>query len=218
MSDIFERIAAAGIVPVIAIDSPAHALPLADALLEGGISVAEITFRTSAAAEVIAIIAQNRPEMLTGAGTVLTTKQVDQSLEAGANFALAPGFDAEIVIHARQKGLQFAPAIMTPSDISVAMRHSCNVMKFFPAMPAGGPDMLKNISAPFKHLSPRFIPTGGVTAGNMPDWLALPEVIAVGGTWIARPEDMANGDWAGITSRARNAMAALHELRAARQR
>lgn len=213
MPDIFDRIALIGIVPVIAIEKAEYALPLADALLEGGIGVAEITFRTSAAAEVIATLAGSRPEMLTGAGTVLTKQQVDQSLDAGASFALAPGFDPEIVSYAAQKGLPFAPAVMTPSDISLAIRHGCNLMKFFPAMPAGGPDMLKNISAPFKHLAPRFIPTGGVTPANMGDWLAMPEIAAIGGTWIARPEDMAAGNWAEITRRARSAVATLREIR-----
>ena len=211
---IFDQLSRHGVVPVIALDDPAQALPLADALIAGGLPVAEITFRTDAARATIAAMARHRPEMLVGSGTVITEEQVDQSLEAGARFALSPGIDVAVLDHAAQKGLPFAPGIMTPSDLQVALRVGCRMVKFFPAMAAGGPNMLKNIAAPYKHTGIRFNPTGGVTMDNLGDWLALPEVSAVGGTWIATRADIAAGDWARITANARAAVARVAELRA----
>lgn len=213
MSKIFEKIAAIGVLPVIAIEDAAHAIPLADALLEGGLGAAEITFRTAAAGDVIAAMAQGRPELLTGAGTILTSDQLTGAVQAGASFGLAPGYDPAIVDGARQAGMEFAPGIMTPSDLTLAVAQGCRLMKFFPAVPAGGPNMVKNINAPFAHLGLKFIPTGGVSLDTIGDWLALPEIAAVGGTWIARTEDIRNGDWSGITARARAAVARVKEIR-----
>lgn len=213
MTDVFDRLAGIGVVPVIAIDSVEHAEPLADALLEGGLSVAEITFRTQAAADVIARLSASRPELLVGAGTVLTSAQVKLARDAGAVFGLAPGFDPSVVKAAADADLAFAPGIMTPSDISLACGHGCRLMKFFPATAAGGPSMLKNIAAPFAHLGLRFIPTGGVTLETMKDWLALPEVAAVGGTWIAKSADMREGRWSEIAAKARAAVTKAKELR-----
>lgn len=213
MSEVFQRIAAIGVVPVIAIESAEHALPLADALLEGGLDVVEITFRTKVAAEVIATLSEKRPQLLTGAGTILTAEQVAQAATAGASFGLAPGHDPAIVSEAASRGLPFAPGVMTPSEVSLAVARGCRLMKFFPAMAAGGPAMLKNVGAPFRHLGLRFIPTGGVSLQNLSDWLAMPEVAAVGGTWIARTEDMHDGNWSAITARARAAVARAQELR-----
>ncbi|WP_112310713.1 bifunctional 4-hydroxy-2-oxoglutarate aldolase/2-dehydro-3-deoxy-phosphogluconate aldolase [Pseudogemmobacter bohemicus] len=214
MSAVFEQVAGFGVVPVIAIEQPAHAVPLADALLEGGLGVAEITFRTEAAAEVIAILSDKRPELLTGAGTILSRDQALAAHKAGATFGLAPGFDPGIIGTAAEIGLPFAPGIMTPSDISLAAARGCRLMKFFPAVAAGGVSMLQNISAPFAHLGLKFIPTGGVSEATIADWLALPQIAAVGGTWIARPADMEAGDWKGITARARAARARVQEIRA----
>ncbi|MGD1887857.1 MAG: bifunctional 4-hydroxy-2-oxoglutarate aldolase/2-dehydro-3-deoxy-phosphogluconate aldolase [Cohaesibacteraceae bacterium] len=211
---IFDDLAARGVVPVIALDDAEAALPLADALLEGGLPVAEITFRTPAARETLATIAHKRPEILVGAGTVLTEEQVDMALEAGAKFALSPGLDRAVLDHAATKGLPFAPGIMTPSDLQVALRAGLPMVKFFPAMPAGGPKMLKAIAAPYSHTGIGFNPTGGVTMDNLADWLALPEVRAVGGTWIATKADIAAGNWAAITQNARAAVARVEELRA----
>ncbi len=211
---IFDQLSRHGIVPVIALDDAAQALALADALIAGGLPVAEITFRTDAARDTIAAMARHRPEMLVGSGTVITEAQVDQSLDAGARFALSPGIDAGILAHAAARGLPFAPGIMTPSDLQVALRAGCRMVKFFPAMPAGGPTMLKNIAAPYAHTGIRFNPTGGVTMDNLGDWLALPEVSAVGGTWIATRADIAAGNWARITANARAAVARVAELRA----
>ncbi|WAP69745.1 bifunctional 4-hydroxy-2-oxoglutarate aldolase/2-dehydro-3-deoxy-phosphogluconate aldolase [Jiella pelagia] len=213
MSDVFDVISTIGVVPVIAIDSVEHAVPLADALLAGGLGVAEITFRTEAAADVMARLRDQRPELLLGAGTVLSPDQVKRAMDAGAAFALAPGFDPAVVAAAEAAGLPFAPGIMTPSDISLATARGCRLMKFFPATPAGGPSMLKNINAPFAHLRAKYIPTGGVTLDTMSEWLSLPEIAAVGGTWIAKPEDMRAGDWQAIEAKARAAVARAKELR-----
>lgn len=210
---IFDTLSTHAVVPVIALDDVAAAIPLADALIAGGLPVAEITFRTAAARETIATIAASRPEFVIGAGTVLTEEQVDQARDAGARFALAPGLDAAVLAHARSRNLPFAPGIMTPTDLQAALRAGCRMVKFFPAMPAGGPTMLKNIAAPFVHTGIGFNPTGGVTLDNLADWLAIPEVRAVGGTWIATRADIAAGNWAKITANARAAVARVAEIR-----
>jgi len=212
---IFEKLAAFGVVPVIALDDAAAAIPLADALLEGGLPVAEITFRTAAARDTLAAIAEARPEIHVGAGTVLTEEQVDMAVDASAQFALAPGLDPVVLDHAASRSLPFAPGIMTPSDLQIALRAKVPMVKFFPAMPAGGPKMLKSIAAPYAHTGIGFNPTGGVTIDNLGDWLAIPEVRAVGGTWIASKGDIAAGNWPTITENARVAVARVQELRAA---
>lgn len=213
---IFEQLSHYGVVPVIALDDAGAALPLADALIAGGLPVAEITFRTAAARDTIAAMSAARPEMLVGAGTVLTVAQLDAAFEAGAQFALSPGLDAEVLSHSAKLGLPFAPGIMTPTDLQAALRAGCKMVKFFPAMPAGGPHMLKNIAAPYAHTGIGFNPTGGVTLANLGDWLALPDVRAVGGTWIATKADIAAGNWNTITENARVAAARVAELRAAK--
>lgn len=209
----FDTVAEIGVVPVIAIESEDHAIPLADALLEGGLPVAEITFRTAAAAAVLARLRDDRPSLMIGAGTILTADAVDKAVTCGATFGLAPGYDPEIVTTAADRGLPFAPGVMTPSDLSLAARSGARLVKFFPAMAAGGPAMLKNINAPFAHLGIRFIPTGGVTQANLADWLAVPAVAAVGGTWIAKPEHMREGRWAEITANAKAAIAGVRQAR-----
>lgn len=215
MSAAFEQAASLGVVPVIAIERAEDALGLADALLEGGLPLAEITFRTSAAAEVIAVMAEKRPELNVGAGTILTPESLDAAIQAGAKFGLAPGFDAGIVEAAAARGFGFAPGVMTPSDLTGAVRRGVKLAKFFPAGPAGGPTMLDAISAPFAHLGIRFIPTGGITEATMADWLKLKSVAAVGGTWIARKDDIAEGRWKVIAENARKAVARAAEIRAA---
>lgn len=209
----FDVAARIGVVPVIAIESVDHAVPLADALLEGGLPTAEITFRTEAAADVLARLRDTRPELLLGAGTILSPAAVRLAVDSGAAYGLAPGFDPAVVEAAEAAGLPFAPGIMTPSDISLAQGRGCRLMKFFPATAAGGPTMLANIAAPFAHLRPRFIPTGGVKLDTMHEWLALPQVAAVGGTWIATQAQMRDGDWSGIRDRAAAAVARARELR-----
>ena len=209
----FDRIAEIGVLPVIAIENPEHAVPLADALLAGGLPAAEITFRTAAAAEVIARMARERPALLVGAGTVLDRSSLDVAKQSGARFGLAPGFDAEVVDHAAAIGLPFVPGIMTPSEVAAAMRRGAKLLKFFPAGTIGGPDALKAIGAPFAHLGLRFIPTGGVSPANMAEWLKVPGVAAVGGTWIAKTEDIRAEAWDRIAANAREAVALAAKLR-----
>lgn len=210
---IFDTLSTYGVVPVIAIDDAAQAIALADALIAGGLPVAEITFRTAAARDAIAAIAKERPEVQIGAGTVLSNAQVDAARQAGARFCLSPGIDIEVLAHAAAIDMPFAPGIMTPTDLQAALKMGCQMVKFFPAMPAGGPNMLKNIAAPYAHTGIGFNPTGGVTMDNLADWLALSEVRAVGGTWIATRADIAAGNWDKITQNAAAAVARVQDIR-----
>ncbi|HEX4765466.1 MAG TPA: bifunctional 4-hydroxy-2-oxoglutarate aldolase/2-dehydro-3-deoxy-phosphogluconate aldolase [Lichenihabitans sp.] len=213
MTDYFAQATAYGVLPVIAIEDAGKAIALADALSDGGLPVAEITFRTAAAAEVMAVLHKERPDFLVGAGTVLDRAALEACLASGAKFGLAPGFDPEIVDAAQTLGLPFAPGVMTPSEFGAAVKRGIRLMKFFPAGTIGGPPALDGIAAPFAHLGLRFIPTGGVSEANMGDWLKLKSVAAVGGTWIARPDDIAAGKWAEITAKARAAVEAAKRVR-----
>lgn len=210
---IFNQIADFGVVPVIAIQDAKDALPLADALISGGLPIAEITFRSRAAPDAIRQIARHRPNILIGAGTVLNEAQIDEAQLAGAAFALSPGIDRSVLDHAHQAGLPFAPGIMTPSDLQIALRAGCKMVKFFPAMAAGGPKMLQNIAAPYLHTGITFNPTGGVTLENLGDWLSMGCVRAVGGTWIATADDISNGNWDRISENARLAVEKFAALR-----
>ncbi len=200
MSDICEVLSEVKVVPVIAIDSIEDAIPLADALLQGGIPAAEITFRTAAAADVINLLSKERPQLFVGAGTVLTPENAKRAYDCGAKFAVAPGCNPAVISAAQNIGLPFAPGVMTPSDIETATSMGLTFLKFFPAGAAGGVQMLKNISAPYKHLGVKFMPTGGVTIENVLEYLAVREIIAVGGTWLAKQDMIANGEWDKIKS------------------
>ena len=210
---VFDQVAAIGVVPVIALQDARHALPLADALADGGLGVIEVTFRTDAAVEAIRQIARHRPDMLVGAGTVLNETQADAAKAAGAMFALSPGIDRAVLDHALHIGLPFAPGIMTPSDLQIALRANCKLVKFFPAMAAGGLTMLKNIAGPYLHTGIGFNPTGGVTRENLADWLGYAPVRAVGGTWIATSADIAAQNWDVIRQNAAEAAALVRQLR-----
>ncbi|MEP7453943.1 bifunctional 4-hydroxy-2-oxoglutarate aldolase/2-dehydro-3-deoxy-phosphogluconate aldolase [Phyllobacterium sp. SB3] len=206
MENPIELIARLGVIPVIAIERASDAIALADALLEGGLPVAEITFRTEAAAEVLAAIRDARPELCIGAGTILDTQSLKRAVDSGARFALAPGFDPAIVDASNAQSLPFYPGIMTPTDLTIATARGVRLAKFFPAGIAGGPKALSGIAAPFAHLGIRFIPTGGVTEATIGEWLSIRQVVAVGGTWIAKTEDIRDGRFKDI---AKNAAAAI---------
>lgn len=210
--EIYSRMGSLRIVPVIAIEDPAAALPLADALLEGNLPIAEITFRTEAAAAVIETIARQRPEILVGAGTVLKAEHLRCAVDCGAQFGVAPGFNPLIVGEALKIGLPFSPGIMTPSDIEGALGLGIKVMKFFPAGAAGGVKMLKSIAAPYAHLGVRFLPTGGVSVTNLKDYLDEKSVLAVGGTWVATREQIAARQWSIIRENCRAAVALVKQL------
>lgn len=194
------------VVPVIVLDDANDAIPLAEALLAGGINIIEITFRTAAAAESISRIAKSLPEMNVGAGTVVTPDNAQRAYDSGSQFALAPGFDADTVSFFQQKDVPFIPGIMTPTDLQAAYKAGCTFMKFFPAEAAGGISMLKNITAPYQNLGIKFCPTGGLNLENMTDYLALDQVFAIGGSWIATRKQIADKDWSTISQQAAEAM------------
>lgn len=193
------------IIPVVALDSPDQAVPLAQALVEGGIPTIEVTFRTKAAAQAIAAITEALPEVLVGAGTVLSPESLQAAVTAGARFAVAPGFNPRVVAAARELGIPFIPGVATPSEIEAALDHDCKILKFFPATALGGVKALKAIAAPYRHTGVKFIPTGGINLENLDEWLALDSVIAVGGTWLAKQKDITDGCWGEITERCRTA-------------
>lgn len=207
MPTVLDRVAELGVVPVIAIDSVAHALPLADALLAGGLPVVEITFRTSAAADVIRLLAKERPDLIVGAGTVLTPDTVKIAVDAGARFAVAPGLNPRVVKAAQELTFPFVPGIANPSDIEAGLELGCKLLKFFPAEALGGTKLLSALSAPYKHTGVRFMPTGGASTANLEAYLKIDTVAAVGGTWIAKKEDLSEGKWDVIAQRCREACA-----------
>ena len=201
------------VVPVIAIDSAEAALPLADALLEGGLPVAEITFRTAAAAEVIARIAKERPAMVLGAGTVLTAENLGRAVDAGAKFGVAPGLNQDVVAEAAHRGLPFIPGVITPTEIEQALALGLKLLKFFPAEAFGGLKVIKALSAPYAHAGVRFMPTGGVSSTNLPDYLAEKVVACVGGTWIASREAIAEKKWTQIRDNCKAAIEIVKRVR-----
>ena len=209
-----EKLRKHGVVPVIAVDTPEDGLKLCEALLKGGLPVAEITFRTAAAAETIKAASTHFPELILGAGTVLTTDQLKQAVDAGAKFAVAPGCNPRIIEAAQQAGLFFAPGICTPSDIERALELGCKLLKFFPAEASGGVKMLKALIGPYGPTGVQFCPTGGVTTQNLADYLALPQVAFAGGTWIAAKDAIKAKDWAKIEQAARDAVAIVKSIRA----
>lgn len=203
----FKQLRQYGVVPVVAVDTPDDGLRLCEALCAGGLPVAEITFRTAAAEATIRAAATRFPEMILGAGTVLTVDQLRRAVGAGARFGVAPGTNPTVVEAAVAGGFSFAPGVCTPSDIERACGLGVTTLKFFPAEAAGGVPMLKALIGPYGHLGLEFCPTGGIDETNMASYLALPQVAVVGGTWIAKKELMKSGQWAAITEIARQALA-----------
>ena len=191
-------------MPVVTIDDAADAPGLATALADGGLPIAEITFRTDAAAEAIGGIRAARPDVLLGAGTVLDAATVDLALEAGADFIVAPGFNPAVVAYALARGVAVVPGVVTPSEIEAAMSLGLRVLKFFPAEASGGPAYLSAVRATYPMV--RFMPTGGINVGNLASYLALPNVICAGGTWIATADAIRNQRWDEITGLAAEAV------------
>jgi 2-dehydro-3-deoxyphosphogluconate aldolase / (4S)-4-hydroxy-2-oxoglutarate aldolase len=211
--DVLEVVRKHVVVPVIAIDDAQSAIPLADALLEGGLPVAEITFRTAAAAEVIARIAKERPSVILGAGTVLSEENLRRARDAGARFAVAPGLNPQVVSEAGQLGLPFIPGVVTPSEVEQALSLGARLLKFFPSEAFGGLKVIKALAAPYAHMGVKFMPTGGVTTANLPDYLAVEVVACVGGTWIASREAIAEKKWAQIRDNCRAAVELAKKIR-----
>lgn len=208
-SGIGKRLCDARLVAVLAVDEDEAAIPLAEALLRGGVTAMELTLRTPAAFAAAAAIRSACPEMALGIGTILSSDQIAPALDAGADFGVSPGVNPEVIRAAREAGLPFGPGVMTPSEVDLALREGCRLLKFFPAGSAGGLDHLKNIAAPFAHLGTRFLPLGGIHAGNLREWTASPLVAAVGGSWLAPRETIRARDWKQIEQNAREAVALI---------
>ncbi|MEW6479597.1 MAG: bifunctional 4-hydroxy-2-oxoglutarate aldolase/2-dehydro-3-deoxy-phosphogluconate aldolase [Pseudomonadota bacterium] len=193
------------VVPVIVLQDPAHAVPLAHALLEGGIDVMEITLRSDAALKAIEAVAKAVPDMHTGAGTVTRVSEVQQVIDAGASFALSPGATDALVEAVKSARLPFMPGVMTPGEVMHRREQGFTLMKLFPAQQAGGIAMLKALGAPIPDV--QFCPTGGVSPDNLSDFLKLPNVAMAGGSWLTPADALAAGDWNRITRLAREATA-----------
>ena len=196
--DMVETLGKAGIIPVIVIEKEEQAVPLAKALVKGGLPVLEVTFRTTAAAAAIAAIRKEVPEAVVGAGTLLTPQMVKDAKAAGAVFGVAPGFDPVVMAAAKAEGLPMCPGIATASELSQALTAGCKMVKFFPAEAAGGVKMIKNLLGAFRFTGVKFMPTGGVKPENVSDYLAVPEIVCCGGTWIVPKDALATGDYATI--------------------
>lgn len=184
MKNIEEQLKTCGVVPVVVLEEEADALPLAKALIEGGLPCAEVTFRTEAAAGAIRQITKNYPEMLVGAGTVLTIEQVDRAMASGAKFIVSPGFDPEIVDYCLEKQIPVFPGCMTPSEVAWAVKRGLEVVKFFPAEQAGGLAMIKAMAAPYPQL--QFMPTGGIGPKNLTEYLSFEKILCCGGSWMVK--------------------------------
>ena len=206
-----DRLAAAGVVPVVVLDNAKDAVPAARALLAGGVDVMEITFRTAAAAGAIGAVSEGCPEMFVGAGTVVTLDQCRQALECGAKFIVSPGFDPEVVSWCAERSVPITPGCVTPTEIMAAIRLGVNVVKFFPAGVYGGLRAMKALSAPFGGV--KFIPTGGVDAKNLKEYLEAPFVHAVGGSWLCPKKEIAAGNFDAVTALCREASQIVREVR-----
>ena len=196
------------IVPVIVIDDPDNAVPLAAALSEGGLACAEITFRTAGAKEALRRIAAERPELLAGAGTVLTPQQAREARDAGAQFVVAPGFNPAVVDYCLEHDIPVYPGVCTPTDVEAALSKGLRTVKFFPAEPAGGVPYLKAISAPYNMVA--FMPTGGINAANIGGYLEMKNVVACGGSWMAPNDWIAGKQFDRVREATRQAVEAVH--------
>ncbi|WP_426349750.1 bifunctional 4-hydroxy-2-oxoglutarate aldolase/2-dehydro-3-deoxy-phosphogluconate aldolase [Alloiococcus sp. CFN-8] len=211
MNKVLEQIQKTGIIPVVVIDDVKDAEPLAKALCEGGLPCAEVTFRTAAAEEAIRIMAEKFPEMLIGAGTVLTTEQVDRAVAAGAKFIVSPGTNPKIVKYCIEKNIPITPGVCTPSEAEMAIELGLEVVKFFPAEQAGGLNMIKAMAAPYVGL--KFMPTGGISPNNVREYLSYNKIIACGGSWMVKGDLVKEGKFDKIVELAKEAAAIVKEIR-----
>lgn len=204
MNDVLRKIQLMGIVPVVKLDDAKDAVPLAKALCDGGLPCAEVTFRTAAAEESIRLMREAFPHMLIGAGTVLTTEQVDLAVNAGATFIVSPGLNPKVVRYCVDKGIPITPGCSVPSDVEVAIELGLEVVKFFPAEAAGGLAMIKAMAGPYVNM--KFMPTGGINANNLTSYLDFPKVIACGGSWMVKDDIIKAGEFEKITELTREAV------------
>jgi 2-dehydro-3-deoxyphosphogluconate aldolase/(4S)-4-hydroxy-2-oxoglutarate aldolase len=207
-----DRVCEAGIVPVVVLNRVEDAVPLAGALLKGGITFMEITFRTECAADCIEVISREVPDMTVGAGTVINVEQAKTAVAGGAKFIVSPGFDEETVRWALDNDIPVIPGTVTPTEIMKAVGMGLRVLKFFPADVYGGIKAIKALSAPFGQV--RFLPTGGVSPDNLKDFISNKAVAAVGGSWVCKKDDIANHDWDKITALSAEAVKTIKEMRA----
>lgn len=206
-----EQVAACGVVPVVVLEDAAQAVPTAKALLKGGINAMEITFRTAAARDSIAKVAKEVPEMIVGAGTVINVEQLHAAVEAGAQFIVSPGSDADIIQEAMKLGVAVTPGVVTPSEIMLGLRLGVKVFKFFPAESFGGLKTIKALCGPFPQI--RIIPTGGISQANVADYFRNPKIVAVGGSWMCKKDMISAGDFDAITEKSRAATDLFKEIR-----
>jgi 2-dehydro-3-deoxyphosphogluconate aldolase/(4S)-4-hydroxy-2-oxoglutarate aldolase len=211
--NIIDVLGKAGVIPVIVIENEKDAVPLARALVNGGLNVLEVTFRTPAAAGAIAQIRKEVPQAIVGAGTILSIEQLRAAKKAGAVFGVAPGFDPVIVEEAKNALLPFCPGIATASELSQALSAGCQMVKFFPAEAAGGVKMIKNLLGAFRFTGVKFMPTGGVNLSNVKEYLSVPEIVCVGGTWIVPKDALEAGDFSRIEELAAEASKLVGEIR-----
>ena len=210
MSEIFESFRKIGIVPVVVLDDAKDAEKLGNALCEGGLPCAEVTFRTDAALESIKIMAKNK-DLFVGAGTVLSIEQVDKAVNAGAKFIVSPGLNPKVVKYCVDNNIPITPGTQTPSEMEQALELGLKVVKFFPAEPAGGLNMIKAVAAPYTQL--KFIPTGGINSKNVRDYLMYDRILACGGSWMVKKDLIAAGQWDKIKSMVKEAAEIVKEMR-----
>ena len=211
MKTIAEQFYEHGVVPVVVLEEVKDALPLAAALVEGGLPCAEVTFRTEAAEESIRLMSEKYPEMLVGAGTVLTIEQVDRAVAAGAKFIVSPGFDPEIVDYCLEKKIPVFPGCITPSEVAQAVKRGLQVVKFFPAEQAGGVAMIKAMAAPYTMV--KFMPTGGISAKNLADYLSFGKILCCGGSWMVKGNLIKNGEFDKIRELTKEAVELAAKIR-----
>ena len=211
MNEVIQRIGEIGLVPVVKIDDASDALHLAQALVEGGLPVAEVTFRTDAAAQSIAAIAKEFPQMIVGAGTVLTRAQVDAAIDAGSTFIVSPGLNPDTLDYALSRGALMMPGISDASGVEAARARGVETVKFFPAEPAGGLPYIKALAGPYANV--RFMPTGGINLSNLASYLACPSILACGGTWMVAEDLVAGKRWDEVTRICQEAVQIIKEVR-----
>jgi len=211
MNAILEQIRKIGIVPVVVLDDAKDAKALGQALVEGGLPCAEVTFRTAAAEESIRIMVREFPDMLVGAGTVLSIEQAQRAIAAGAKFIVSPGFNPKVVDYCTEHGVLITPGIQTPTEIEMALEHGLDVVKFFPAEPAGGLKMIKAVAAPYVNVC--FMPTGGINAQNVREYLAYDRIVACGGSWMVKKDLIAAGKFEEVTAMVAEAAQIVKEVR-----
>ncbi len=211
MKELTEKFQKFGVVPVVVLEDTKDAAPLAKALVEGGLPCAEVTFRTEAAEASISLMAEQYPEMLIGAGTVLTKEQVDAAVKAGAQFIVSPGFDPEIVDYCLEKEIPVLPGCISPSEVAQAVKRGLNIVKFFPAEAAGGLAMIKAMAAPYTSL--KFMPTGGINAKNLEEYLSCDKILCCGGSWMVKGDLVKAGEFDKIREMTKEARQLVDAIR-----